>query len=191
MVAPKKTHRAYEKTVAIPRLEIGLTAMQERFCQLYATRDDLTQTDCAREAGYAHASAAVAASDLVRQPRIQERVRDLKQALGKKYEVTFENHVRKMAEIRDQAIGAGAWAAAVTAEKHRGQAAGLYIDRKEILHGRIDQMSREDVLKEIANLTKEFPMLEMIATTSQIIEQEPEYDGLSLEELAQLETDDE
>jgi hypothetical protein len=78
--------------------------------------------------------------------------------------------VRKLAEIRDIALQNGAYAAAVSAEKHRGQAAGLYIDRKEILHGQLDQMSREDVMKEIAKLTEEFPALTAILDTSKVIE---------------------
>jgi hypothetical protein len=53
----------------------------------------------------------------------------------------------------------GNYASAVAAEKSRGQAAGLYVDRKEILHGKIDQMSKEEVLKEIAKLQEEYPSL--------------------------------
>ena len=41
------------------------------------------------------------------------------------------------------------FSAAVNAERLRGQAAGLYIDRKEIRTGSIDTMSREEVLKQL------------------------------------------
>ena len=44
------------------------------------------------------------------------------------------------------------FSAAVNAERLRGQAAGLYIDRKEIRTGTIDSMSREDVLKQLKEL---------------------------------------
>ena len=37
--------------------------------------------------------------------------------------------------------------------------AGLYISRSEILVGKIDQMSREEVLAEIAKLQSQFPIL--------------------------------
>jgi hypothetical protein len=47
----------------------------------------------------------------------------------------------------------------VAAEKSRGQVAGLYISRSEILVGKIDQMSREEVLAEIAKLQSQFPVL--------------------------------
>ena len=60
--------------------------------------------------------------------------------------------------------------AAVAAEKSRGQAAGLYIDRKEILHGKIDQMDREQVMKEIQKLQKEFPALAAVADGNVLIE---------------------
>ena len=47
----------------------------------------------------------------------------------------------------------------VSLQKSRGQAAGLYIDRKEIMMGKIDQMSREEVMKEIQKMQEEFPQL--------------------------------
>jgi len=48
------------------------------------------------------------------------------------------------------------WNAAVAAEKSRGQAAGLYIDRKEILTGSIDQMSKEEVESKLKEIEKQF-----------------------------------
>jgi hypothetical protein len=57
----------------------------------------------------------------------------------------------------------GNYAAAVAAEKSRGQAAGLYIDRKEILHGKIDQMNRDEVMREIKKLQEEYPALALVA----------------------------
>ena len=35
----------------------------------------------------------------------------------------------------------------------------MYIDRKEILHGKIDQMSKEEVMHEIKRIQEEFPVL--------------------------------
>ena len=50
--------------------------------------------------------------------------------------------------------------------------AGIYIDRKEILHGRIDQMSKEEVLKEIQKLQDDFPALGAVASGNLVIEGE-------------------
>ena len=47
----------------------------------------------------------------------------------------------------------GAWAAAVQAEYRRGQALGtIYVERKEIRHGTIDSMSKEEVQRKLDEL---------------------------------------
>ena len=69
----------------------------------------------------------------------------------------FKRHVRKLAELRDQAADAGHWSAAITAEKFRGQAEGnIYINKSEIRHGTIDSMSREEVVKALAELKETY-----------------------------------
>ena len=80
--------------------------------------------------------------------------------------------MKKLAEIRDAAMTGGNFAAAVAAEKSRGQAAGIYIDRKEILHGKIDQMSRDEVMREIKRIQEEFPALAVVAEGNMVLEHE-------------------
>ena len=105
-----------------------------------------------------------------RYPHVVERIRELKQELARKYEVSFEGHVKKLAEIRDAAMTGGNFAAAVAAEKSRGQAAGIYIDRKEILHGKIDQMNRDEVMREIKRIQEEFPALAVVTESNMMID---------------------
>lgn len=112
-------------------------------------------------------------------PKVSERIIEIKRELAVKYEVTFENHVRKLAEIRDAAFGDKNYTAAIAAEKSRGQAAGLYIDRKEILTGKIDQMSRAEVEEEIRKLFVQYPELKSIAPA--MIELQPQ-DVIDVEE---------
>ena len=161
MPIAKATHKPTIDIVANPRTEKGITPKQEEFARIYVC-EDISQTEAAIRAGYSVRSAHAIASQLLngeRYPQVVARIRELKQELAKKYEVTFENHVQKLAELRDTAIDNNNFSAAVSAEKYRGQAAGLYIDRKEILHGKIDQMSREQVMAEIHRLQEEFPGL--------------------------------
>jgi hypothetical protein len=61
-----------------------------------------------------------------------------------------------LARIRDQASTSGNWNAAVTAETRRGQIAGLYVDKKEILTGTIDSMNRNEVEEKLLELKKQF-----------------------------------
>ena len=148
MVLPKKTHKPKLEVVANPRVEKKITPRQEEFCRIYCTQD-ITQTEAAIRAGYSPQSGHAIASQLLNgrdYPHVLTRIAEIKGELARKYEVTFETHVQKLAE------------------QYRGQAAGLYIDRKEILHGKIDQMSREEVLREIKRLQEEFPGLAAVAT---------------------------
>ena len=57
-----------------------------------------------------------------------------------------------MARLREKSLSEKSYSAAVNAERLRGQAGGLYIDRKEIRTGSIDSMSREEVLKSLKEL---------------------------------------
>jgi hypothetical protein len=61
-----------------------------------------------------------------------------------------------LARIRDAASSAGNYNAAVAAETRRGQIAGLYVDKKEILTGTIDSMSRDEVEQKILDLKKQY-----------------------------------
>jgi phage terminase small subunit len=159
---------ARAKTTHKPKLDIlvnpktkGLTEKQEKFCRIYAT-EDVTRTEAAKLAGYSDSAASWAGSRFLNgrdYPQILARIAEIKEELSKKYEVTFDNHVRQLARIRDAAFEKGNFPAAVSAEKARGAAAGLYVTRQEILVGKIDQMSREEVLAEIAKLQTEFPVL--------------------------------
>lgn len=154
--------------------------------------EDVTQTDAARKAGYS--DAATIASKFLNgrdYPQIVERIRQIKEELSIRYEVTFENHVRKLAEIRDAALQSNNFASAVAAEKARGSAAGLYVTRQEILVGKIDQMSKEEVMAEIRRLQSEMPLLAHTASHMINITPEEEPDGTGEKALAGLEEDDE
>jgi hypothetical protein len=160
MARAKTTHKPKLDVLVNPKTK-GLTEKQEKFCRIYAT-EDVTRTEAARMAGFGEGTAAWAASRFLNgrdYPHVLARVAEIKEELAKKYEVTFDGHVRQLARIRDMALEKGNYTAAVAAEKSRGQVAGLYISRSEILVGKIDQMSREEVLAEIAKLQTQFPVL--------------------------------
>jgi len=76
---------------------------------------------------------------------LQMKIRELQEAQQKKYEITFEKVARDLQMIRDAAVEDGSYGAAVTAELGRAKLAGLMVEKKEIKHGRIDQMDRSEV----------------------------------------------
>jgi CTP-dependent riboflavin kinase len=59
--------------------------------------------------------------------------------------VTYDKHVAELGKIREAALTKGAFSAATNAEKNRGMAAGLYIDRKIIKTGKLEELSEEEL----------------------------------------------
>ena len=134
----------------------GLTDKQRIFVQIYTENEGrLTPTECARQAGYAEDRANTTASELLngkRFPKVVEAVLARRAEIQKTHEVKLDKHVQELARLREKSLAEKSYSAAVNAERLRGQAAGLYIDRKEIRTGSIDSMSREDVLKALQEL---------------------------------------
>ena len=61
-------------------------------------------------------------------------------------------HSRELARLRDTAVTNGQMGPAVNAEYRRGQLAGFYVDRREVVTASLDNMSRPELeakLKEI------------------------------------------
>ena len=134
----------------------GLTDKQRIFVQIYTENEGrLTPTECARQAGYAEDRANTTASELLngkRFPKVVEAVLARRAEIQKTHEVKLDKHVQELARLREKALNEKSYSAAVNAERLRGQAAGLYIDRKEIRTGSIDSMSREEVLKALGDI---------------------------------------
>jgi hypothetical protein len=134
----------------------GLTDKQRIFVQIYTENEGrLTPTECARQAGYAEDRANTTASELLngkRFPKVVEAVLARRAEIQKTHEVKLDKHVQELARLREKALNEKSYSAAVNAERLRGQASGLYIDRKEIRTGSIDSMSREEVLKALGDI---------------------------------------
>ena len=134
----------------------GLTDKQRVFVKIYAENEGrLTPTECARQAGYKEDRANVTASELLngkKYPKVVDAVLKRRAELEKTHEVKLQKHVQELARLREKSLVEKSFSAAVNAERLRGQAAGLYIDRKEIRTGSIDSMSRDEVLKSLKEL---------------------------------------
>ena len=134
----------------------GLTDKQRVFVKIYSENEGrLTPTECARQAGYNEDSANVRASELLngkRYPKVVDAIIKRRAEIEKTHEVKLNKHVQELARLREKALGEKSYSAAVNAERLRGQAAGLYIDRKEIRTGSIDSMSREEVLSKLKEI---------------------------------------
>jgi len=132
--------------MGLPKL---LTEQQKKFCELLVYNEGRkTPTECALEAGYAEGSAHVRASELRNPnkfPLVVKHIGELRTEVQKKYEVTFEKHITELGRIRQEALAKGAFSAATNAEVARGKAAGLYIEQRISLTGKLEDLSIEQL----------------------------------------------
>ena len=170
ITAPVKPHK--------PRV---LTPQEWKFVEEFVAGDGhVTLKEAALRAGYSEAWAKNRARELTdpeANPHIVAAIQERRRELGEKYATTFERHMRDLQVIRDQALQAGAYGAAVQAEYRRGQALGtIYIDRKEIRHGTIDSMSKEEVMRKLEEIKRLYggQAGSIVDVTPKQIELEPE-----------------
>ena len=76
----------------------------------------------------------------------------LSNEVKKKYELNYDRAVQDLYDIRDKALAAGSFNAAISAQNSLLRVGGLIVDRKEVMFGKIDQMSRKEVEQRLAQL---------------------------------------
>ena len=147
-----------------------LTEMQKRFAELLVFGDEtgpLTQTEAAIKAGYSEKRARQEGSELTNpkhSPLVVKYIGELREERIRKHEVTYENHIAELGRLREAALRKGSFSSAVNAETNRGKAAGLYIDRKIIKTGKLEDMSEQEL---------EAKMKQILDDYSQIIDVTP------------------
>jgi phage terminase small subunit len=161
-----------------------VTAQHWKFIQtLVDGEGKVTLKDAAIAAGYSPASARETAYQLTNpksHPHVVAAIQRYRQDLAEKYGTTFERHMRDMQNIRDRALEAGNYSAAVQAEYRRGQALGtIYVERKEIRHGTIDSMSLDEVKRKLEEIKSIYgdpaAIIDVTPAAEALIEEDAEY----------------
>ena len=152
-----------------------LTEMQKRFAEyLVFNEGRTTGADAAIAAGYSEKRARVEASELQNprlSPLVVQYIGALREEKLKKYEVTYDKHVAELGKIREAALNKGAFSAATNAEKNRGMAAGLYIDRKIIKTGKLEELSEEQLEAKMKKILEDYaPILNAKQVEGQALE---------------------
>lgn len=129
-----------------------LTPKQEKFAQNVAK--GMKKKDAAEQAGYSGKNSARAGTILAsdKNPVVKKRIHALQKQAADVAVVNLTGHLTDLKDIRDGAMRNGAWSAAVTAEVSRGKAAGLYINRSEIVVNRVESMNKEQILERMKEL---------------------------------------
>ena len=127
----------------------------------------MSQSEAAVLAGYSSKRARQEGSELLNprlSPLVVAYVGKLKEERLQKHEVTYAKHVAELDRIKTAALKKGSFSSAVNAEVSRGKAAGLYIDRKIIKTGKLEEMSEEELLAKRAKILEDYASLLDIKT---------------------------
>ena len=142
-----------------------LTEMQMRFAEhlVYGGPEGpVTKTEAAILAGYSKDRARQEGSELTNpkhSPLVVQYIGNLKEERLKKFEVTYDGHIAELGKIRERALKKGAWSAAVNAETNRGKAAGLYIDRKIIKTGKLEDLSEQELESKMKKILDDYSQI--------------------------------
>ena len=139
-----------------------LTEMQMKFAECYVFGDEngpMTKTEAAIKAGYSPKRARQEGSELTNpklSPLVVKYMGELREERLRKHEVTYEGHIAELARLREAALKKGSFSSAVNAEANRGKAAGLYIDRKIIKTGKLEDMSEQELEAKMKQLLTDY-----------------------------------
>ena len=141
----------------MPKIRDGaLTPKQRAFVEIFVKENGrLTRQNVQNKAGYSEKSAVSQSCNLRNPkyfPKVVEAIENLQREYAEASKIDFVKHAREMSRLRDIAVTNGQMGPAINAEYRRGQLAGFYIDRKEVVTASLDNMTRPELeakLKEI------------------------------------------
>ena len=142
-----------------------LTEMQQRFAEFLVfggPEGPMTQGEAAIAAGYSTKRARQEGSELCNpklSPLVVKYIGQLKEERLRKHEVTYEGHVAELARLREAALKKGSFSSAVNAEANRGKAAGLYIDRKIIKTGKLEDLSEQELEAKMKQILDDYAQI--------------------------------
>ena len=152
-----------------------LTEMQMRFAEfvVFGGADGpMTQGEAAIAAGYSEKRARSEGSELLNprlSPLVVQYVGKLKEERLKKFAVSYDEHVAELSRIKELALKKGSFSSAVNAETNRGKAAGLYIERKIIKHGKLEDMSEQELEAKMKQILDDYaPILNVTPPSEKI-----------------------
>ena len=142
-----------------------LTPKQIKFAtELVYNEGRKTATQCAVDAAYSEDRAHVTASELQNPkmyPLVVQYIGQLRDEIRKKYDIDFDSHLMHLGKMRNDALDAKAWTAAINAEIARGRADGLYFEQKIIRTGKLEDLTTEELESRMKKIIDDYsPILE-------------------------------
>ena len=152
-----------------------LTEMQQRFAEFLVfggPEGPMTQGEAAIAAGYSQKRARQEGSELCNprlSPLVVQYIGKLHDERLQKHEVNYSKHIAELDRIKQAALKKGSFSSAVNAEVSRGKAAGLYIDRKIIKTGKLEDMSEQELEAKMKQILDDYaPLLNVTPNESEL-----------------------
>ena len=145
-----------------------LTDMQKRFAEYLVfggPEGPVSKAEAAELAGYSAKRARREGSELTNpkySPLVVQYIGKLHDERLQKHEVSYSKHIAELDRIKHAALKKGSFSSAVNAEVSRGKAAGLYIDRKIIKTGKLEDLTEEQLEAKMKQILDDYaPLLNM------------------------------
>ena len=152
-----------------------LTEMQKRFAEylVFGGPDGpLSKSEAAELAGYSPKRSRVEGSELTNprlSPLVVQYIGKLHDERLQKHEVSYAKHIAELDRIKQADLKKGSFSSAVNAEVSRGKAAGLYIDRKIIKTGKLEDMSEQELEAKMKQILDDYaPLLNVTPDAEEI-----------------------
>ena len=154
-----------------------LTEMQKRFAEflVFGGPDGpVSKSEAAELAGYSSKRSRVEGSELTNPrhaPLVVQYIGKLHDERLQKHEVTYSKHIAELDRIKDKALKKGSFSSAVNAEVSRGKAAGLYIDRKIIKTGKLEDLTEQQLEAKMKQILDDYaPLLNAKTVEGEVVE---------------------
>ena len=157
----------------------SLTEMQKRFAEYMVfggPEGMMTQMEAAKLAGYSPKRAKQEGCELMNprlSPLVAKFIGELREEKRNKFEVNYEKHVAELDRIKQAALKKGSFSSAVNAEVSRGKAAGLYIDRKIIKHGKLEELTEEQLEAKMKQILHDYEPLLNTKVVEGVVDEKP------------------
>ena len=140
------------------KTHLHLTPKQRTFAEVYvANYPNITKKEAAKQAGYSEPTCEKWGSILTnpdKSPHVVSYIEEMREK-GIAHFKDFLRHLKRLDGLSKKAEDKGQMAAAINSEFRLGQAAGCYIDRKEIKTHNLSALSKDDLIKSIQELQNE------------------------------------
>ena len=142
-----------------------LTEMQKRFAEYLifgGPEGPVSKSEAAELAGYSPKRSRVEGSELTNprlSPLVVQYIGKLQDERLQKHEVSYSKHIAELDRIKQAALKKGSFSSAVNAEVSRGKAAGLYIDRKIIKTGKLEDLSEQELETKMKQILEDYSQI--------------------------------